>query len=69
MKTLKIKDYIISVHNTVKTVIERSDTNGREVGRGQFIIGINHLVGEGKIDEAIKPTNSLLDCFGWGMQK
>jgi exonuclease III len=107
MKTLQIKDSVISDHNIVETVIERiSDTNGREVGRGQkirdkgiyndklitvykwykdkreeseqrrygkltelFIIGINHLLGEGKIDEAMKTTSSLLDSIGWGMQK
>jgi hypothetical protein len=38
MKTLQIKDSVISDHNIVETVIERrSDTNGREVGRGQMI--------------------------------
>jgi hypothetical protein len=34
-----------------------------------FIIGTDHLLGEGKTDEAIKTTNSLLDSIGWGMQK
>jgi hypothetical protein len=38
MKTLQIKDLIISDHNIVETVIERrNDTNGREVGMGQKI--------------------------------
>jgi hypothetical protein len=38
MKTLQIKDSIISDHNIVETVIERrNDTNSREVGRGQKI--------------------------------
>jgi hypothetical protein len=26
-------------------------------------------MGEGKIDEVIKTTSSLLDSVGWGMQK
>jgi hypothetical protein len=34
-----------------------------------FIIGINHLLGEGKIDETIKTTNRLLDSIGWGCKK
>jgi hypothetical protein len=34
-----------------------------------FIIGINHLLGEGKVDEVIKTTNRLLDSIGWVMQK
>jgi hypothetical protein len=34
MKTLQIKDSIISDHNIIRTVIERrSDTNGRKLGR------------------------------------
>jgi hypothetical protein len=107
MKTLQIKDSVISDHNIVETVIERrNDTNSREVGRGQkirdkgsyhdklikvykwyedkreefeqrrdgkltelLIIRIDHLLGEEKIDEAIKTINSLLDSIGWGMQK
>jgi hypothetical protein len=107
MKTLQIKDSIISDSNIVETVIERrNDTNGREVGRGQkirdkgiyhdkvikvykwykdkreefeqrrdgkltelLIIGTDHLLGEGKIDEAIKTINSLLDSIRWAMQK
>jgi hypothetical protein len=31
--------------------------------------GINHLLGQGKIDEAIKTTKSLVDSIGWEMQK
>jgi hypothetical protein len=107
IKTLQIKDSIISENIIAETVTERrSDTNGRELGRGKryrdkgiyheqlinvykqyedkreefeqriggkltelFIIGINHLLGEGKIGEAIKTSNSLLDSIGWGMQK
>jgi hypothetical protein len=34
-----------------------------------FIIGTDHLLGEGKIEEAVKTINSLLDSTGWGMQK
>jgi hypothetical protein len=33
------------------------------------IIGIDHLLGEGKIDEAIKAISSLFDSIGWRMQK
>jgi hypothetical protein len=34
-----------------------------------FIIGINHLLGEGRINEVIEATNRLWDSIGWGMQK
>jgi hypothetical protein len=34
-----------------------------------FVNGTDHLLGERKIDEAVKTINSLLDSTGWGMQK